>query len=75
MRRDVPVVQHRRTLDEALRLMQEKTLPAVGIVDAQSRLIGLVTPENVGEMVMIQAARADRRPGTPWRSGHPRPSV
>lgn len=62
MRSDIPTVDHRRNLDEPLRLMQEKRLPAIGIVDDQLRLIGLVTPENVGEMMMVQAAHPRSAP-------------
>ena len=70
MRPDIPVVDHRRNLDEALRLMQEQGLPAVGITNRDGRLLGLITPENIGEMMMVQAARPDRRPpGSPWRTG------
>jgi CBS domain containing-hemolysin-like protein len=65
-------VEHRRNLEEALRVMQEKRLPAVGVNDGAGRLVGLVTPENIGEMMMIQAARPERRAGTPWRSQSPR---
>jgi stage IV sporulation protein FB len=68
MRSDIPVIENRRNLDEALRLMQEQGLPAVGITDRDGRLLGLITPENIGEMMMVQAARPDRRPpGSPWR--------
>lgn len=69
MRRDIPVVQHRGNLEEVLRMMQEKRLPAVGITDPAGRLIGLVTPENVGEMMMVQAAqgKAPRRGGPALR--------
>ena len=44
MRRDVPLLHHRQPLDEAMRTMQEGKHPAVGIVDAEGRLVGLVTP-------------------------------
>ena len=73
MRRDVPVVHHRQPLDEALRTMREGGHPAVGIVDADGRLVGLVTPENVGELMMVQAARpAPRPPVNPWGPGRVR---
>ncbi len=73
MRRDVPVVHHRQPLDEAMRTMQEGRHPAVGIVDGEGRLIGLVTPENVGELMMVQAARPQRRPPVnPWGPGRVR---
>ena len=75
MRSDIPIVEHRRNLEEALRVMQEKRLPAVGVNDGAGRLIGLITPENIGEMMMIQAARPERRAGTPWGSEPPRTSV
>jgi CBS domain containing-hemolysin-like protein len=75
MASDIPIIEHRRNLDEALRLMQEKRLPAVGVNDGTGRLIGLVTPENIGEMMMIQAARPERRAEAPWGSEPPRPSV
>jgi stage IV sporulation protein FB len=66
MRSDIPIVQSRRPLEEALRLMQEGRLPAVGVTDATSRLVGLVTPENIGELMMILAA-APRPPFvSPW---------
>jgi CBS domain-containing protein len=69
MRSDIPVIGERRNLDEALRLMQEQGLPAVGITNRDGRLLGLITPENIGEMMMVQAARPDRRPpGAPWRT-------
>jgi stage IV sporulation protein FB len=65
MRRDIPVVDEGRPLEEALRLMQAGTLPAVGIVARGGRLVGLVTPENVGELMMVQAARPTPRSAPP----------
>jgi Zn-dependent protease len=73
MRRDVPLFHHRQPLDEAMRTMQEGKHPAVGIVDAEGRLVGLVTPENLGELMMVQAARPQRRPPlNPWGPGRVR---
>jgi stage IV sporulation protein FB len=66
MRSDIPVIGHRRNLEEALRLMQEKRLPAVGISDASGRLVGLVTPENIGELMMVEAARPKGGSGLRW---------
>ncbi len=57
MQRDVPVMHHRQPLDKALRAMQEGRHPAVGVMDAEGRLLGLITPENIGELMMVQAAR------------------
>jgi Zn-dependent protease/CBS domain-containing protein len=61
MTRDIPVVQPRQSLEEAIRLLQEKSAPAVGVVDAAGRLVGLITPENIGEVMMVNAAQP-RRP-------------
>ncbi len=70
MRRDIPVLHHRQPLDEALRAMQEGRHPAVGIVDSDGTLVGLITPENVGELMMVQAARPPTRmPLNPWGPG------
>ena len=57
MTADMPTIGHRRCLDEAFRLLQEKAAPAVGVVDASRRLVGLVTAETIAEMMMLQEAR------------------
>jgi Zn-dependent protease/CBS domain-containing protein len=62
----LPTIGHRRCLDEAFRLLQEKSAPAVAVIDATGRLVGLVTPETVGEMLMLhQALPAGVKVG-PW---------
>ena len=62
----VPTLGHRRCLDEAFRILQEKSAPAVAVVDAGGRLVGLITAETVGEMMMLhQALPKDARWG-PW---------
>jgi Zn-dependent protease/CBS domain-containing protein len=67
MTSDIPTVSYRSPLDEAFRLLQEKTPPAVGVVDGAGRLVGLVTPETVGEMVMLQEAMPKGMQLRPWR--------
>jgi stage IV sporulation protein FB len=52
----VPTIAHRRCLEEAFRMLQEKSAPAVAVVDGTGRLVGLVTSETVGEMMMLQKA-------------------
>ena len=52
----LPAVSHRACLDEAFRVLQEKSAPAVGVVDADGRLVGLVTSETIAEMLMVQEA-------------------
>ncbi len=67
MRSDIPVLHHRLPLEDALRLMQNGRLPAIGVADSQSRLMGLVTPENIAEMMMILAASPKRSARMPWQ--------
>jgi len=65
-----PTVNSRRCLDEAFRLLQEKSAPAVAVVDASGRLIGLVTSETIGQMMMLHQKDP---PGTqigPWSRVH-----
>lgn len=67
MRTDVPVIHRRQSLTEGFRLMQEKAAPAVAVVDSEGRLVGLLTHETIGEMMMVRAAMPDAfrigRPG------------
>ncbi len=60
----VPTIGHRRCLDEAFRMLQEKSAPAVAVVDGDGRLTGLVTSETVGEMLMLHDAGARLGPWT-----------
>jgi len=66
MTAEMPTLGHRHCLDEAFRLLQEKRSPAVAIVDAAGRLIGLVTPETVGEMLMVHRAMPGGLHLGPW---------
>jgi stage IV sporulation protein FB len=80
MRTDVPSVPRNTSFSEAFRMMQECRCPALAVIDETGRPLGLLTPENVGEMMMIHAAL---RPGeTPawrgsgiWRSPTPATSA
>jgi len=56
MTNGIPTLNKSRCLDEAFRLLQEKSVPAVGIVDMSGRLVGLVTSETIGEMLMLHQA-------------------
>jgi Zn-dependent protease/CBS domain-containing protein len=51
---DMPAVSHRSSLEDAFKLLQEKSAPAVGITDAAGKLVGLVTSETIAEMMMLQ---------------------
>jgi stage IV sporulation protein FB len=57
---------HRSCLDEAFRLLQEKSVPAVGVTNAAGRLIGFVTSETVAEMLMVHRAMAGGARLGPW---------
>ncbi|MBW8269541.1 site-2 protease family protein [Caldovatus aquaticus] len=72
MHGEIPVVHYRQPLAEALRLLSEGAgAPAVGVVDGAGRLVGYVTPETIGEMLLVQAARPQRRGlrPNPWAPG------
>jgi Zn-dependent protease/CBS domain-containing protein len=62
----IPTIGHRQCLDEAFRILQETAAAAIGVVDAQGRLIGLVTPGTVGEMMMVRDALPGRAGYGPW---------
>jgi Zn-dependent protease/CBS domain-containing protein len=64
---EVPTIPARGRLDEAFRLLQEKAAPAVGVVDAAGRLVGLVTSETIGEMLMVREALPQDTRFGPWR--------
>ena len=64
----IPTVSKSRCLDEAFRLLQEKSVPAVGIVDTSGRLVGLVTSETIGEMLMLHQAMPSGMRFGPWGS-------
>ncbi|UOK72600.1 site-2 protease family protein [Ancylobacter polymorphus] len=67
---EVPTVGTRTPLDRALALITQRGAPVVGVVDAGGRLVGLLSPENVGEMMMLRAAQPDARFG-PWAKRSP----
>lgn len=64
---ELPTLSYRRSLEEAFKLLQEKQAAAVGITNAEGRLIGLVTSETIAEMVMVQDALPKGATFGPWR--------
>ena len=66
MASDVPTVSYRSPLEEAFRLLQESSAPAVAVVDGAGRLVGLVTHETVGEMLVLQEAMPKGLQLKPW---------
>jgi Zn-dependent protease/CBS domain-containing protein len=63
----IPLVHHRQPLSEALRLLSEGGgTPAIGVVDGAGRLMGYVSSETIGEMMLVQAALPSARGGRAW---------
>jgi stage IV sporulation protein FB len=60
MRTGIPSVPDSMLFDRAFEVMQQCSCPALPVLDASGRLVGLFTPENVGEMIMVQSALNSR---------------
>lgn len=58
MRVDVPALHHTMLFDRALMILQESGCPALPVVDSEGRLVGLFTPENVSELLLVKGALA-----------------
>lgn len=70
---DLPTIGHSLRLSDAFKLLQEKTAPAVAVVDASGKLVGLVTAETIAEMLMVQTARPEGARLGPWDRPQPFP--
>ncbi len=55
MHRNIPTIRADAPLEDALRQMQECACPGLAAVDRHGSVVGLVTPESVGELMMVQA--------------------
>jgi Zn-dependent protease/CBS domain-containing protein len=66
MSANLPAVSQRSRLDEAFRLLQEASAPAVAVVDVDGRLVGLVTAETVGHMMMLRRSLPQGATFGPW---------
>ena len=56
MTAEMPTIGYRATLEQAFKILQQKSAPAVGVIDAGGKLVGLVTSETIAEMMMLQEA-------------------
>lgn len=63
---ELPVISHRATLEQAFKLLQEKSVPAVGVTDRDGKLVGLVTNETIAEMMMLQESLPKGVKLGPW---------
>jgi stage IV sporulation protein FB len=66
MTANLPTISQRSRLDEAFRLLQETSAPAVAVIDAGGALVGLVTAETVGHMMMLRQAMPKGTTWGPW---------
>ncbi|MGE3992773.1 MAG: site-2 protease family protein, partial [Pseudorhodoplanes sp.] len=64
----------RRPLEEAVKLLQERSAPAVAVIEPDGRLVGLITTETLGELMMVSQAMPEGfrlggkngKPAGPW---------
>jgi stage IV sporulation protein FB len=61
MARDLPTIRDWQPFEAGLRAMNQAKAPALLVVDQDGRLVGLLTPENIGEMMMVRSVRPDWR--------------
>ncbi len=59
MLRDLPTVRLGTRLEGALMHLQDGQAPLIAVVDAEDRLAGYITAENVGELMMVREAGSD----------------
>jgi stage IV sporulation protein FB len=53
---DIPLVGIGDRLETALTAMQKSGAPAIGVRDKNGRFAGYITPENIGELVMLESS-------------------
>jgi len=61
MTHPIPVVLETAMLDAAFKILQATHSPAVGVTDREGKLVGYVTAENIGELMLVSEAAAARR--------------
>lgn len=59
----VPSVRVYDRLDAGVREMTKSGAPAISVIDAEGRIVGVLTMQNIGEMMMIRSAQPE------WRFG------
>jgi len=57
MQSNIPSLDERSCLEDALRLIDEEQVPAVSIADTHGRMVGMVTLENLGQMMVLERQR------------------
>lgn len=61
MTRDLPAVQEWQPFEAAITLLNTSKAPALLVLNRDQQLVGLLTPENIGEMMMVRSIRPDWR--------------
>ncbi|KPQ08762.1 MAG: Zn-dependent protease [Saliniramus fredricksonii] len=61
MMREVPTISAHAPLDDGMKRLMETRAPALFVLDRAGHLVGLLTSENIGEMVMVREMRPDWR--------------
>lgn len=59
MRTGIPTTHPRKSLQGSLQSMMEAGAPAIAVLDDAGRLVGLMTHENLGEMLMVRSAQPE----------------
>lgn len=59
MIRDIPEIRADAPLSEGMSLLASSRAPALFVLDAADRLVGLLTRENLAEVMMVRQARPD----------------
>jgi Zn-dependent protease/CBS domain-containing protein len=62
---DIPTVPTTSRLEEALTRLQGRGAPAVAVIDDYGRVVGYITAENIGELMMVESL-FDKRQRGPW---------
>jgi Zn-dependent protease len=52
----LPVIHPDEPFEDGIQRLQASESPALPVVDDNARLVGLLTPENIGEMIMLRGA-------------------
>lgn len=74
MRRNVPLIDAHQMLEPALRLLQQSASP-IGAVERDGQLVGLLTLDNIGELVMVQTSLAEHRRARASAAGQTEPRL
>lgn len=60
VRTNIPTVQAQNELEQALRVMEQGTFPAIAVTDQHGHLVGMITLENLGQMLLLGRAKPER---------------